>query len=936
MNFLTRWLTPGAPTPAQQELAAQKAQASGTPENLGRQVINPERPDALSQATTRAGRTGVVGGFENAEAFAADTANRELELARRQAENLAQQADQFGTDALRAVGRETGANRQLEQMINMQAADAAQGPLRAVGQGATIDLQSLIKQKITPNALDQYANYTYHIKFWMTSDSQAEAVSSSGNKSYIDNIPKVVIAESGVTVGFNIQEFTYRNLVGTTKETRNMPCVSWTMKITEPYGFSLPDRMSSASREIGVLNWQRGKYFIQLYFTGYNENGEPVSGALFHQVFRVSITNINFNGNEGGGNYDISGLFDGMMGYTNQLSLAQKNISVAATTVGKLFEKFEVKLNENANDLALGTAPLEEYKIVFPKEMTNWKINPNSLSDDARSRNMNIKAEGDTVQITANPGVDFSNMVYRVLSLTDEYLRWSQGGEGQPNTFGTLTHGLVKNVKIHSKVEHVGYDAMAKDYVKRITYTIVPYYEVRVRGEDIPTVRAVEKTNVQQDKLRFLLAANKIRKKYEWIYTGQNLDIIKFEFKVNNFFVIATVPFSGLNINSNQTQGPVSNENSSAWQQRQARYRTAKRKYDNLTSELKEAELELAKAKENAATQLGLDQAARVSRFGQPSRSLQGMIGQNLDSAFQASARAEQKVATLRGQQQQAYQNLVASRRDFVDFYSQGSDGIVSNNPLAQQRRSAEANFLSRYQNAVDRGQRDLFVEDQDVLELATEMPFSNTVKPDQEACIADFNQGAASRQVSGNADNKINYPRSRTLFGSVVGNLDSVNKEMMNIELEIRGDPYWLGHSNIEVNLNVPDNLNQLPEDFAEYVGGDNMFYLSFRSGQAPNEDTGLMEFTTNNQFVDGFYSVVEVKNTFSNGRFTQVLKSFKDTFSQYGNNVMDKYVKEAETNKQLRAIGQAATPAVAAPPSVVRTPQPLQYDALGNPTGF
>lgn len=918
MGFLTDFLQ-GQQKPTSQQLArdAQKNQASGTPVNTG-VVENPTNPDAFRNAYAKA-KDGVVSGdFESGTVTGLAIAAENAARARQQAEQLAiaQGADLAGQQVMRAAGIDMGSGRRFDQQKLIENADADQGPLRAVGVGSeTFDFQALIKAKIVRNPLDAYANYTYHIKFWMTSDSQAEKLTQTTNKSDIDqNIPKVVIAESGVTVGFNISEFTYRNLTGTTPETRNMPSVSWTMKITEPYGFSLPDRLATASREIGVLNWQRGKYFIQLWFTGYDENGSPVDQALFHQVFRVAITNIDFNGNEGGGNYDIKGLFDGMTAFTNQISLSQKNINISAQTVGEMLQKFSTALNSNALDLAYGTAPLEEFEIQFPEEMKNWAINKNRLSDDARSRNMNIKAEGSTITVNANPGVDFSNMVYRILSLTDEFARWTQGTEGEQNNINSLSRGLVRNIKIHARVEHVGYDTLAKDYVKRITYSLIPYYEVRVRGEDINTVRNSEKKNVQQDKLRFLFAANRIRKKYEWIYTGQNLDIIKFDFKVNNFFVIATAPFTGANYVSNYTQGSVSAEENRAWQARQNRYRTAKQKYDRLSNQVIAAEKDLAAKKTLAEKTLEISQRTPRAITVQD-QVAQADISNELANARSISAQAEQELFTLRNSLSQAREELAASRRDFVDFYQQSPSGQISNNPLAQQRLAQEADFKNRYQQAVQAGQRDLFVEDQDVREILDAPPFINTVRPDQDACVADFNQGAASRQTPGNATNQINIPRNRTAFGAVVGNFDSVNKEMINIELEIRGDPFWLGHSNIDVSAAVPSKLSTLSADYAEYFGGDNMFYLSFRSGQAPSEQTGFMEFTTNNQFVDGFYSVIEVKNTFSNGRFTQVLKSYKDTFSDKGNSEMDKMLKQAETTQQLKAIQQAPTPGIRQP---------------------
>ena len=909
MGFLTDFLQ-GQQKPTSQQLArdAQKNQASGAPVNTGRVVENPTNPDAFRNAYAKA-KDGVVSGdFESGTVTGLAITAENAARARQQAEQLAiaQGADLAGQQAMRAAGIDMGLGRRLQQQ---DVEDVQQGPLRAVGVGSeTFDFQALIKAKIVRNPLDAYANYTYHIKFWMTSDSVGETLAETTNKSVIDKVPKVVIAESGVTVGFNISEFTYRNLTGTTPETRNMPSISWTMKITEPYGFSLPDRLATASREIGVLNWQRGKYFIQLWFTGYDENGTPVDQALYHQVFRVSIINIDFNGNEGGGNYEIKGLFDGMTAFTNQLSLAEKNINISAKTVGEMFDKLSTALNNNAIDLAYGTAPLEQYKIQYPEEMKNWAINTNRLNDDARSRNMNIKADGNTVTVNASPGVDFSNMVYRIVSLTDEFTRWSQSAEGTNNPTGTLSHGLVKNIKVHARVEYVGYDTLAKDYVKRITYSLVPYYETRVRGP-IPTVRNNEKRNIQQDKLRFLFSSNRIKKAYQWIYTGQNLDIIKFEFKVNNFWVIASAPFAGANYVSNHTQGPLSKETSEAWQARQERYKQAKLNYEKLQKDVTQAEKDLTNVDRNIKTQIANAETElqslsenKILNSAYKQELQRGLYFELQQLREKTDYAAEDRLASSRLKLEQAREELAASRRDFVDFYEQNRNGQISSNPLAQQRLAQETDFNNRYQQAVKSGQRDLFVEDQDIRDIP-DMPFTNTVIPDQAAGTADGNQGAASRQTEGIAANKANFAKGRNLFGAVVGNFDSVNKEMINIELEIRGDPYWLGHSNIDVTSKVPTSLQQLSNDYAEYLGGDNLFYLSFRSGQAPDEQTGFMQFTTNNQFVDGFYSVIEVKNTFSNGRFTQVLKSFKDTFSQTGNSAMEEYNKKAEAAEQAKA---------------------------------
>lgn len=913
MNYFSRaidWLTtPSPPNAQQQQRAEQQARGSDAADQAAaaRPVVAPEKPDVIGAAIKTASQRGDTAAIKSLADLAGQASRSNYDAVTKAALGYIQQ-----TDALQGEApiQTAGVIRQVSQTVE------------------TIDFDALTRRSMRPNPLDEYANYTYHIKFWMTSESLAETVTSS--KSVVDTIPKVVIAESGATAGFNITEFTLRNLVGTNNETRNMPSVSYTMKIIEPYGFSLPDRLNSTAQQFGTINWQRAKFFIEVWYVGYNEDGTPVDQALFHQIYRVVITTISFSGNEGGGSYDVQGIMDGQIGYTNQLDLQSSTISVSATTVGEFFDKFQKALNLNQETLALGTAPLAQYEIRLPNEMRSWQMNKSRLSDDQRSKNMNIKAEGNTVQITATKGIDFSSLVYQTLSLCDEFKNWTQGGQNQQGSVTTLTHGLVKNVKIHSKVSYVGYDFRAGKYVEKVTYTIVPYWEARVRGEDIPTIRAVEKRNVQLQKLKYLLTTGRIKKRYEWIYTGLNLDIIKFDLKVNNFFAIATVPYAGTNNYSNQTVGPLANDKSSAWEQRLAQYRKAKERYESLPKQIQEAE-RLVEGLQNANQKLrGLTaQLQEKDSYGElrvlgAERLILLRERQQIAANIPGLTAAQQQVAALQQERNTLEQNLRQQTQDFVDFYDREPSDIIKDNPQALARRRGVEQLRTRFA-AVNGTQQQLFVEDQDIID--PDFPYVNTVIPSDSARQADGNQGAASQQTPTFSTNQINYPKSRNLWGSVVGNYDSVNKEMIKIDLEIRGDPWWMGHSNLDIDAAVPDKLADLDSNFAELIGGDNMYYLTFRSGQAPNPETGFMEFTQNNQFVDGFYLVIQVKNIFANGKFTQVLSSCKDTFSQHGNTAMDSYIKKADeaAKKAEQARIQPASPV-----------QPQRNLApLGNPSG-
>jgi hypothetical protein len=761
-----------------------------------------------------------------------------------------------------------------------------------------------ILPKATPefrdNPLNQYANYTYHIKLWITNEVNAEKINNLTDvkTTSVSNYEKILIAESGVTAGFNIQKFTFRNLAGTTDISRSMPSFSWNMTITEPFGFSLPDRINSGAQQYGIANWQRAKYFIEIWFTGYNEDGSPVESHLFYKLFCVTIIEMSLGGNETGGTYEITGLVDGGIGNTNDVMMSLGAVTATGGTMGEMVKSLSDGLNLVAKQMAVKeTAPLTMYDIKIPNEMKNWQLDTGQvLTNDSTGKALNAKVTGSKVVIIMPVGTSVDLTIDYIISLTKEFEAW-QKGESSGTTSGILTHGLTKRTKLHTRVEYMGFDLRAGEYVRKITYTLIPYEEVRIRA-DIATSRNAETPSVQLNKIDYLIAQKRIAKKYEWIYTGQNTEVIRVDFKVNNFWTISTVPFRGFNTASNQVIGKTADSTTAAWKQAQKAYEQATLTAKNL-QERKNKNDSIINV--DLITQ-SLDFSGKNSAYAQ-------------DVAKRDNVLAEQSISENQKLLDQIEQEKISLyNNEFYVPFSGTVAGAAVNNPAYKQLQDRKNKFIEAYKAGP------IFAEDIHINEVDTTFPFVNTIKPDAKASPANSNQAAASAKIR-DTNAVGNIPASRTLFGGVVGNLDSINKEMMNITIDIRGDPYWMGFSNVEQNSKVPDQLNQLQtsdKDFAEYLGGDNMFYLIFRSGQAPNEETGFMEFTSDNQFVNGYYAVTEVTNNFQAGQFTQTLKSFKDTQSQHANKAAEEEISRPSKMRSSRSGKQVGTDTVvAAPPA-------------------
>ena len=128
--------------------------------------------------------------------------------------------------------------------------------------------------------------------------------------------------------------------------------------------------------------------------------------------------------------------------------------------------------------------------------------------------------------------------------------------------------------------------------------------------------------------------------------------------------------------------------------------------------------------------------------------------------------------------------------------------------------------------------------------------------------------------------------------------------RDLLELEIEIRGDPYWLGQPNMILTglpnldkLDLPPALvteleKKIPEidpDFssrntawgnygnAKFYKGGNLFYFN---AQLPVNDFGeddIMRFDQIDQIL-GIYMVLTCKNEFKNGQWVQVLKCVRD----------------------------------------------------------
>ena len=760
------------------------------------------------------------------------------------------------------------------------------------------------------NILNRYANYTYHIRWSMTNDFLASSLEDPTDYLNDQLYGKEIIAESGVTAGFNIIDFEITNLCAPGPRVQSMPATSFTMTVKEPYGFSLLDRIYSFSQNVGIKNHLTAPYFIEIWFTGYNEDGTIANiKQEAWRLFRIIITKVSSDVTEAGTTYKIEGTADGSYGNSDHVAVIGNGVKVeGAKTVGDFFNKLAIILNDQQKQLSYDATSRVFYSFeglttvkIGNTPMRDWQFTK-APSSDARSSNSDIKAEG-MQNITISRGMDISTILYFVVSMTDEGRQFvagqATGSTAAAGSANIRSNGLGHVIIIHTKVQIIGFDYLTNDYIRQVTYTFRPYVTNRALI-DRNNVSSTLQPDHQLSRAKAQLNTHRYRKFYNFLFTGKNTDIIRFDIKLENYWQ-ATLPSQlGENTYSNYTQGRAVGKGTIDAATLN-RYRQAMATNIQAKAEFKSNSERPDAAKGNEAT-----------LFTAKQQSLRETIDRT-------NAQLAQFNATGGSTQFQRYfinqstgnQAVMGALEGKTSLSSLTGSSILTSGLTAVTTLANMSNSL--------RGLH--YLETQVIIDPTNQSPLPISFKQETTPINQTTTPGGAESKAPANTgQTPANIPRTGGLISAILNDL-TTSPFFTTIELEIRGDPFWIGLGNVAENsltlldaragliANKIDSTLGLsgtsskvsmssssgtisagksstvtsPTDPKVWTwDGETGFLLSFRTGEPPNEETGLVTFNKTSIVFFGLYGVTEIRSKFSNGIFTQILKGFKDPLQQ------------------------------------------------------
>lgn len=691
-----------------------------------------------------------------------------------------------------------------------------------------------IEQNWLENPLSSIDNPTYHIKLFMISDDDTISMEISNEPlEYLKNIKNVVIlAESGSTA-INIESLTYTTAVSISHNNRSVVLTEGQIKLYEPMGLSFYDKLVFAAKTLGIRNFAKSPFYLEIKFHGYDEQGNYLDsiGSTLNEkrswIYRIIITDIRTSLGPEGTIYDIKfsshddiATYDKFFKISSPFSPQGKTVKDIIDEIIKSKEQDEVDTYGYVrNKYKFTFIPLNS--VVGNFNITNiiTKLNPLDWVIDDNSfygfMNTTSNVQSNKKEVNFTRGESISNILEQIFVNTEEGQALTRRSN-IPRQYGSdyefiILWNIVPTIKIR---QDQPYDWVYNDYNYEIEYVIVPHLSVRGVGTIKQQIPIIEKdTNLLEEKIRLRIETKRLRKKYEYLFTGLNTEVLNVDLNFDMLWKAIIPSYGGANTLGLNAVGKFYSKDDVY-----ALSSQIKQDYNKIN----QYEREISKIKSELNSK-----NFNSSPFA---------------STDPLSSELNKKLEVL-SSQVKVLRSSVEEKRIKLTQYAEESNN--------------ERKKLMTYG-------RFAYLEDFDIFNNNVTLPVT-----------IDSSMRNSNLYGRGNVGTK--KPIDQAMATAILNQIQSGN--LIEIDLSIKGDPFWLGTTHLEKKRYLSTNTDASP-DLPIFTSGEYYFILKFKIPMGVDEINTEPIIRKNDCFT-GVYIVYMIQNNFSDGIFTQNLKAARDVNS-------------------------------------------------------
>jgi len=727
-----------------------------------------------------------------------------------------------------------------------------------------------------PNILDNYDVVTYHWKLFITTPE----ASSTG--AVFDTNSQIIIAESGVS-DLTIDKVEIRSITTPSVECGTGTSTSVKFEIVEPSGAGLVDKIFYEALALGIGNWNVMPFYLQLQFKGRSpetsaaDDGTPGPIGNLRWLWTLKLNEIKANVTTVGTRYEFSAIIydelaQGNANYVLQHPVVLNNLSNFQDAMTKL----QNKLNGDQIYRMLGTCSIpDSYKIIVDPTIGIFNITPNNNNTNSYRNNSTSVFEGKNLQVPAGTSID--KVIDNLLANTDEYQTLilnapTPGANGVPMP---QEKSQMKQLwRIITETRPLKFDPMQNNYAREFTIFIVKYDLGVLDVNTFQDTAGADSITAERKRLMTYIKKSILKKKYNYIFTGLNDQIVNFDIKINNAFISSINRMNGIYFNTAMSdKGPVNQNHSEEEGALNNKIRTA----------------------------ISLQNNAETAN----SVVAQAAIKEATDSNIAANISDDEKKRNIR---------LLSFQKpeDITNFLTtaQQQGGIDLDGEWARAKLQAKSIATPIKEKTTD--QNLSFISDVNIKGPEARKAYSDYVEAIKgrlrPVARADTMHQRQFMGIESNSNSGLQ--KLSSMFAVALHS--PLDVSFAHTSLLIKGDPFWLFppptsdpnariYNSLKYENNPSEAIDNIKtghtrwKDSANIYGTDNFIIVRFRSPRVFNidENPDSVDPFSDVEMFSGVFKVTEIVNKFENGLFRQELSCLMD----YNLNIIN-FIDEIESN--------------------------------------
>ncbi len=713
-----------------------------------------------------------------------------------------------------------------------------------------------IEIQIQPNDLDSYDVYTYHFKLFITSTESA----STGD--VLKPEAQTIVVENGVT-DFAIDKVEFQGfavpslICGTGTQT------TLKFEILEPGGAGFIDKIYYEASALGVGNWFVMPCYLQLEFRGRDEEtsealaaGDPGVLSGLKWIWPIKITDMKVNVSTGGTRYDVSAIF------YDELAQSNAYFSIQHNTVLRDLEDFDDAMKQLQNKLNLDAyiqtlsnySIPDTYQIIVDPELMILKLAESNANQITSRGGDYIDFQKKTA--TYNTGTSIDKIVDSLLGSTKFYQEGLQSSETSTCSVKTANAAAPMRPfwRIITETKPIKFDHLRQNNAVAITVFVIKYDIGLIEANASQTGQTPETLEAARKRLVTYNSNGILKKKYNYIFTGLNDQVLNFDLNMNFSFAAMLSRFGGVYYDTANSDTGVVHHGKLDDERTALEYTQNAIRWVNSPDNKTDPTITLNAAKSSLSA-LNISDTLR-SRLNDR-LSLENSKPVN-------RLELNRQIATAGGVQGAG-----------------GLGGPLSNITPKSLAIPPITNSKTKFVSDVD-----VFSEQaQSARELV------NSVRKGKLRPVPMIEGNQENNFVGIDPHSDAGRARTASLFSTAL--YSGLDASLAKIKITIKGDPFWLYPRNEPIdgliayksNMSEKDAIALLKQGHnTEYkntinpYGTDNFIVIRFRTPRIADDETGMTESYSEVETFSGIYRVVEITSKFEMGKFTQELSCILD----------------------------------------------------------